>query len=442
MNRRDFLSNTTAASVAMALGGGTAYAADKDAPAKDAAPARPVEKPKTPPVNVAVIGLGAQGRAILESLSRPAIGAQVVAICDTFTAPALINKSKELVKGNNANVTVSDDYKKVLDDKNIQAVFIATPSHKHKQIVLDALAAGKHVYCEAPLAVDLAEAKEMAKAGMAAKTVFQPGLQFRSNMQYKHVFDFVKGKDLGKVTMARAQYHNRTSWRAAHPNTDRQAELNWRLSKATSLGLMGEVGIHQLDTANWFLNSLPTSITGTGGILGWPDGRDVQDTVQCLVEYPNGLKMSYDASLTNGFDGVYDMYYGTSGSVQMRDQRAWMFKEADAVLVGWEVFARHDDYIIGKPQNSTGLKMGVGIALVADASKQLALGLQPGTVGTDVSQTSIYQSLDGFLDTIRANGKPWVNALQGYQANVVAAKASEACLTGSKIMLTKEMFEI
>ena len=456
MNRRDFLVNSTTASMMFALG--AAAHAEKDGQSKASTPAAMPEKPKTPPINCAVIGLGAQGQAILSALAKMGAGAPVAGICDTYKTPVFVKRSTEILK--NPAVPFSDDYRKVLDDKSVQAVFIATPSHKHKQIVLDALAAGKHVYCEAPLAVDLEEAKAIAQAGTAAKTIFQPGLQMRSNMQYKHVLHFIKAEALGRVTMARAQYHDRNSWSRVAPNDARQAELNWRLSQATSLGLLGEVGIHQLDVAGWFLayhesdtkkNSnlskeidkpalLPLAITGHGAILAYNDGRDVQDTVQCTLEYPDNLRMVYDATLTNSFDGIYDAFFGTASAIQMRDQRAWMFKEADAPPLGWETFARKDTYSIGKVGDGTGLKMGEGIALVADASKQIARGLKPGEIGTDLSKTSIYQSIDGFLDTIRTNGKPWVSALEGYQANVLAAKANEACLKNTRIEMKKEWF--
>ena len=479
MNRRDFLVNTTAASVtgALAISGAEAFGAGTDAKgkptpaaAKDAQSAKELqsrvaagiaaraEKPKSP-VNCAVIGLGEQGSAILGTLNSMNSGAPIVAICDTYKSAGFLKKVKEHF--HNDKVAVYDDYKQVLDDKSVQAVFIATPTHKHKQIALDAIAAGKHVYLEAPIAVDLEEARAITKAGMAAKTIYQPGLQMRSNMQYRHVMHFIKGKVLGELTMGRSQWHLRNSWRRVAPNDARQAALNWRLSQETSNGLMGEVGIHQLDVAGWYLgaamqsksdpnaeqkqehvNLLPLAISGNGGILGWKDGRDTQDTVQCVLEYPGNLRFMYDATLTNGFDGVYDTFYGTASAVQLRDQRAWMFKEDDANPLGWETFARKDALSFGKPENGTGLKVTEGIALVADATKQIKLGLQPGTVGTDVTKTSLYQSLDGFLDSIRNSTKPWVTPEEGYQATVLAAKVNEACLKNTRIEVQKEWFVI
>lgn len=396
------------------------------------------DKPVGPPVNVAVIGASFQGRNILTSLAKMgAANAPVVSVCDSFSTPAFQRKVTALVP----TAAFVADYRKVLDDKTVQAVFIATPSHKHKQIALDAIAAGKHVYCEMPLSHDIAEAKTIALAGLGAKTTFQAGLQQRSNKQTHHVLKFIRSDALGTIVGGRAQWHNRTSWRQGWPTPERETELNWRLSQATSSGLLGEIGIHQIDMASWFFNALPTSVTAYSGLLGWKDGRDVPDTVQVVFDYPNNLRYVYDATLVNSFDGPYEQFMGSDSAIQLRDQRAWMFKETDAKLIGWEVFARKDALQIGNPANSTGIQTGSGIALVADATKQLANGLQPGAVGTDVSKTSLYQAVDAFLDCVRTGKKPDAGPLEGYQATVVAVKANEAALKNTRIAFNPEWFK-
>lgn len=389
------------------------------------------DTPSGPPVPCAVIGLGEQGRAILTSLAKlGAAKAPVAAICDKFKTPVFMKKSLAITP----DAAFQDDYRKVLDDKKIQAVFVATPSHLHKQIVLDALQAGKHVYCEAPLANDLTEAKDIAKAGMAAKTFLVPGLQVRSNAQANHVHHFVKAHDTGDIIQGRGQWHLRTSWRIPYPTPERENELNWRLNKETSTGLIGEVGIHQIDTATRYLNSLPIAVTGFSGIIGWKDGRTVPDSAQCVIEYPNNIFYYYDASLISNFEGSYDVFYGTEATILMRDQRAWMFKEPDARVKGWEGFARRDVIAAGNPDNGTGEKIGTGIALVADATKQLALGKDPSKVGTDVSKTSLYQALDAFITSVSTNKKPEYGPLEGYQATVIAHKCNDAAVSRSRIV--------
>jgi predicted dehydrogenase len=432
MNRRDFLRDTTLTSLTTALGVGAlepAFAQRSDV--------REEKKgPPPAPVPCAVIGLGPQGREIISSLARQ--NSTPKYICDVFEGKIFVKKSQTLAP----TATFTKEYRTILDDKSVQAVFVATPTHKHKQIVLDALQAGKHVYCEAPLAYDVSEAREIARAGAEAKSFFVPGIQFRSNGQHKHVWKFVKGDAMGRCVSGRAHWHKRTSWRQAWPTPEREAELNWRLNRETSLGLVGEIGIHSIDIASWYLKSTPLSVQGWGNILEYNDGRTVPDTVQCVFQYPGNILFNYDANLSSNFEGGYELFLGLNRSILLRDQRAWMFTETDAPLLGWEVFARKDEYSLGSVANNTGDRLGTGIALVADATKQLALGKDPGKIGTDVTKTALYQSVEAFLEAIRKNKKPEVTALDGYKATVVAAKANEAILNGTKIEFQKEWFEL
>src|SRR5262249_38260307 len=155
----------------------------------------------------------------------------------------------------------------ILENKDIKAVIIATPTHQHKEIALAALKADKHVYCEAPLAVTVEEAREIATAAKAARRcLFQAGLQTRSDPQRHFILPFIRSGALGQWVMVRSQRHKKGSWRATSPNPEREKELNWRLNKETSGGLVSELGCHQIDSSNWFLNTLPVAVSGIGSI--------------------------------------------------------------------------------------------------------------------------------------------------------------------------------
>ncbi|MDX1933249.1 MAG: Gfo/Idh/MocA family oxidoreductase [Capsulimonadales bacterium] len=406
---------------------GAMFTGNENLHAEELTPETPVAQTAKPPVNVAVIGCGDQGRTLLTSLSYVE-GATVSYVCDSYAATH--KRALEI----HPKATAVEDYRKVLADNAVRGVFIATPSHLHKQIVLDALAAGKHVYCEAPLAHTVEEARDIARAGMAAapKTIFHSGLQYRTNPQHHHVLKFIDVGALSKVAQAKAVWHKKTSWRRKAPTDDRQTALNWRLNKATSPGLLGEIGIHQIDTATWFLKSLPKSVAGFGGVVAWKDGREVPDTVQCLFEYPNGVHLSYDATLANSFDGTYELFQGTDAAVLLRGMRAWMFKEADAPALGWEVYAYKE-------------KIGddTGIALVADATKLLAAGKEPAkNRDTDPKRNPIYFACEAFLNEIREGKASESGPKEGFIATVVALKANEAVLTGSKINFTPDLFDI
>src|SRR5262249_107899 len=159
-----------------------------------------------------------------------------------------------------------------------------------------------------------------------------------SEVQRSFLLPFIRSGNLGTSLMARAQWHKKTSWRATSPKPEREKELNWRLNKTTSIGLVGELGIHPIDQASWFLRARPIGVSGKGGILHWKDDRDVPDSIQVQVEFPGGVLMDYNATLANSFDGEYEMLYGSDASLLLRDGKAWMFKEADSPLFGWEIY--------------------------------------------------------------------------------------------------------
>jgi len=283
-NRRDFIKGSSFAALMTMMGGVELMAQ----PATERKLSTLGPKPK---VKVGLIGLGPWGRELLDQLGRLE-QADIAAICDSY--PAMVRRSATKAPG----AAQLSDYQEILSNKEITSVIVATGSHEHKDIVLAALAAGKHVYCEAPLANTIDDARTIALAAKAAAgQVFQPGLQGRSDPQRKFLYPFIRSGALGKSVMARAQWHKKQSWRQVSPNGDREKAINWRLDQATSPGLVGEIGIHAIDQAAWMLNLTPVAVTGFGSTMLWDDGRDVPDTVEAIIEFENGIRMNYNASL-------------------------------------------------------------------------------------------------------------------------------------------------
>jgi len=415
LSRREFLKSATIATMG-------AWLAAQEIRADEAVEEAP---PPSPAVACAVIGVGARGKELLSVLSRLP-HAFPAAICDTYEP--FLKRAQEIAP----KAEQITDYRKLLDKKEIEAVFIATPSHLHREIALAALAAGKHVYCEAPLASSLADAKEIAAAGKASKQVFRVGQQQRANPLQYHVLKFVRTGATGKMASARGQWHKRQSWKRLAPTPEREKELNWRISRETSAGLLGEEGIHQLDILCWHLGALPLSVTGWSTIAAWQDGRDVPDTVQCTFEFPGGVRALYDATIANSFDGAYAALYGTESAILIRDERAWMFKEADAPLLGWEVYAKKEQ-----------LGDETGICLLADASKLLKAGKEPAKEAkTDTGKDATYWAAYNFLAKIRGQDAPGCGPEEGYRAAVVAIRANDAALSGTTVKYEKEWFDL
>lgn len=417
IDRRDFLKGAAATVALLMTAQGLGLA--------DAAAAEPAVAPAGPAVKIGVIGLGQWGKEIVTALSTMP-SAQVTAICDTYEN--YVNRAAKIAP----TAKTFSDYKQLLASPDVEAVIIATPSHQHKEIVLAAIQADKHVYCEAPLASSIEEAKAVALAGQGSKKVFQAGLQGRANPLYEHVSKFVKSGCLGSVAEAHSQYNKKQSWKRMAPNSEREKELNWRLSKQTSGGLVGELGIHSLDLANWYFNALPVSVTGFGTIANWNDGRDVPDTVQCVIEYPKSVRMVFSSTLVNSFSGEYTLFQGSDSSLMLRADRGWMIKEADSALIGWEVYARKES-----------VYDETGICMIANATKILKEGKDPGKDAPAApAQNALATALESFTASVRGGSKPAAGALEGYQAAVTAIKANEAILSGSKIAYTPDMFEL
>ncbi len=442
-NRRDFLKSGSVATLMTMLGGVELFAQTNGTGAGES-------KYEGPRLKVAVIGLGAWGRELVNTLALMP-EAEVAAVCDTY--PASLRRAGTAAPG----AAKTADYKTILANKDIKAVIIATPTHQHKEIALEALKAGKHVYCEAPLANTIEDARAIASAGKAAKQlVFQGGLQMRADPQRHFLLPFIRSGALGKFVMARAQWHKKQSWRATSPNPEHEKELNWRLDKNLSLGLAGETGIHSIDQATWFFDSAPAAVSGLGTITLWNDGRNVDDTIQALLEFPAGVFMTYNATLANSFDGAYEMLYGSDSAIMLRESKAWLFKEVDSPLLGWEVYARKEEFY-----------KETGIALVANASKavvptgqsdqQAALSspifyalktfvLNAADVsGATEDYTGMFGADDvsGLMDHLaKVPRRQACDYLTAFKATVTAIKTNEAINQKQRLVLQPDWYEL
>ncbi len=400
---------------------------------------RLAEEAAIPPTGLAVIGAGSWGKEILRRLAQQK-HADLKHVID-ISEPALRGAAKVLAgaEGKPEPVT-GDDYKKALDDQAVQAVIVATPSHLHKQIVLDALAAGKHVYCEAPLASSIDDAKAIAQAAKAkeGELIFQSGLQLRAADIYEHVMKFVRTGVLDKLLGARAQWHRKESWYRTSPDAERERELNWKLYHETSGGLPNEVAIHQVDFVSWMAKTVPTSVMGYGSKLIWKeDDREIADTVGLLYHYDLGrrnpvpMKLNWDGSLGNSFEGNYEVLYGSDGTLLTKGDRAWLFKESDAPTLGWEVYARQEK--VADEQ---------GIVLIANSTKLIDAGLEPSKVG-NVASDPLLNALRRFQQAIHAEDKTSpVDAATGFEATVVGLKSQEAVTSGAAVTIDPELLKL
>lgn len=363
------------------------------------------------PRSVAVIGAGRQGRQITQELQLIE-GARVAALCDTN--PAQLAGGLERAPGAEG----FSDHRALLERRrDIDTVIVATPTHLHRQVVLDALEAGRHVYCEAPLAHTLEEARAIVAAGeraAATRQVFQAGFQARSNPVYQLTRSFVRSGALRDLVSGYAQYHRKTSWRFPGEG------MNWRLDPAITTGLPGEVGAHQFDVFTWFRGRAPVAIEGRGAVRLHQDGRTVADTVHCTLAWDDGVALDYEATLANSYGGQYEVLHGTNAAVKLAWSHGWMFKEADAPTQGWEVYATRQQFHTDE-----------GIILIADATKLAAQGALKKGAGLPYS--SLYYALGDFLRSVTEGAPVVCGAAEGLRSTAVGLLAHEAVVTGRRV---------
>ena len=273
-------------------------------------------------VRYGFIGTGTQGCALLEFLTTIPEG-RCVATCDIY--PPNLKKGVEIIGTNPATY---EDYRQLLDRKDIDAVMIATPLHLHGRMILDGLSAGKHVFVEKSMFFKEEEAEPIRQAAAAhPNQVVQIGLHRRSSVLYQVATEMVRKGALGKVMFVESCVDDNSTWRRPVAEAKYERLINWRMYREYSGGLMAEMGSHFIDVANWVLGTEPVSVIGMGGIDYWKDGRETHDNVQAIFEYPGGKKLYFNSILFNGHNQFGVLVMGDQGTLDINDDRAIYFRE-------------------------------------------------------------------------------------------------------------------
>jgi myo-inositol 2-dehydrogenase / D-chiro-inositol 1-dehydrogenase len=265
------------------------------------------------PVNTAMIGTGNRGSFLLQGVLRQP-NAKVLALCD-IKPDRLDKAATAAVKDNPATYA---DWQKVIERKDVDAVFIATPPYLHSEMAIQAIKAGKHVYCEKPLGVTPAQVRALLDAAKGSNKVFVAGQQLRSQKQLGETVRKIREGVIGDVIMVKAQRHAAAD--LAHDGTSG----DWYFDVTKSGGYLIEQSVHNLDLCNWVIGAHPLRACGFGAIVLYkndPPGRTIFDCGSITYDYPNGVKMSFTqnvfhpASMPHG--NQYVFVYGSKGAVDL-----------------------------------------------------------------------------------------------------------------------------
>jgi predicted dehydrogenase len=275
-------------------------------------------------VGVGIIGTGDRGQYVGGHMGRDG-RARVAAICDIFDDR--IEQARKKVPGA-ADAKVYKDYRRLLDDKNVDAVYIATPVYLHPEMFEAAVAAKKHVYCEKPAGTNVAGVMRLMRAGRRAEPdrTIQFGFQQRFSPEYRKAHELVAAGALGepRIMMSFWILGGIPSLNApAGPPWPKLAEEERRIRMWTqwmelSGGDIVECDCHGLDTLNWFANAHPVKAVGQGG-LRYPIyyGDVTSDHYNIIFSYPNGAEgYLLSARSTCGFRDVKEQFFGSKGVLE------------------------------------------------------------------------------------------------------------------------------
>jgi predicted dehydrogenase len=297
-------------------------------------------------IRIAVIGTGGRARGLMNQLKRLP-GNELVSVCDVYE-PRMLQAAE--IAG--AAATKVGDYRRILDDRGVDAVVIGTPDHWHKTMTLDAVAAGKDVYVEKPVSHTIAEGAEMVKVIEASKQIVQTGTQQRSWEHWVAGKEIVDSGRLGQVTFVQMYWYqharagnyapvamDKLDWkRWLGPAADQpfrpERFYQWRHYWDFGGGCLTDLMTHWIDVVHWYMDvDAPLAASATGhnyNIKLW----EAPDTVTATLEFPKNFMASYVGTYVSKVDDGGLEFRGDRGTLKIDRTRLAFYKDDAANVPG------------------------------------------------------------------------------------------------------------
>ena len=397
MDRRDFLKKS------MGAAGGTLLLASPWLSAF-----ADTEHTRRSKARIGVVGPGSRGRFHMSFLKNNP-KADVVAVCDVYR-PSIDEALKIYPKAR-----VYTDYRKLLEDKEVDAVLIATPLNVHFPVAMAAFEAGKHVFCEKTLGITIEECYKMYRKHIDTGLVFFSGQQRLFDPRYIKVMELIYAGTFGDIEGIRAYWFRNGDWRRPVPSPELERLINWRLYKEYSKGLMTELACHQIQVGSWALRQIPDKVMGHGAITYWKDGREVDDNVSCIYVFDNGVKLTYESIISNKFYGLEEQILGHLGTVE--PEKGKYYFETIEPAPGFLQMVNDIEHKLFDAIPFAGTSWAPETA--NENHGEFILGKRPEGDGTS-------QMLDAFVEAVITGKQPPKIAEEGYYASALCLLGYDA----------------
>ncbi|MDF1574812.1 MAG: Gfo/Idh/MocA family oxidoreductase [Bacteroidales bacterium] len=401
-------------------------------------------------INLALIGTGIQG--IFDTISALRVpGVKLVATCDLYTGR--LARATELWGG---DIFTTRDYREILDRKDVDAVIIATPDHWHKRISIEALKAGKAVYCEKPMVQNFHEGHELIEAHQKSGKVMQVGSQGMSSLGNEKAKELYEDGAIGEIVMLdmyNDRYSSEGAWNypippdaspetvdfdtflGSAPNVPFELKrfFRWRNYKDYGTGVAGDLFVHAFSTLNFILSSNgPERAQATGGLRYWKDGRDVPDVTITLYDYP---ETKTHAAFNAAFRVNFIAGNGGGGGFRLVGTEGEMQVDSDSIrLIRAKLGMKPEAYalIAHTEENQKKIIAAYDKKFADERSKDLNIGETSWVAPSDY-KGSHYDHFYNFFEGIRGNKEIIENPTFGLRAAGAALLANESYYKGHPV---------
>jgi len=315
-------------------------------------------------IRLGLIGAGGQGSDDVNSVLKTP-GVELVAVADIYAGRR--DRAREVWGGEKNKLFTTVDYRELLARSDVDAVLVATPDHWHANVSIDAMNAGKDVYCQKPMVQQVDEGLKVVEASHKTGRIFQVGSQRVSSIVYAKAKELLASGAIGELNMVEAFWDRNSAigaWQYSIPpdakpeNIDWERFLGrapkrpfepirlfrWRNYRDYGTGVPGDLFVHLFSGIHFVTGSHgPTRVMSTGGLRFWRDGRDVPDVMMGLYDYPPTASMpAFNLSLKVNFaDGAGESsmfrFVGTDGSLVIDGNRVMVSRKPKSREPGYTI---------------------------------------------------------------------------------------------------------
>lgn len=377
------------------------------------------------------------------------------AVCDIWEGYNL-RRAQRMLDKFGQKVNAYEDYRQMLEkERNLDAVLIATPDFWHAQQSIDCLNAGLDVYCEKEMSNTLEGAQRMVRAARGTGKLLQIGHQRRSNPRYVHCYmKLIKeAKILGRVTTVNGQWNRSVQPDNGWPKGSgidaavlkkygyRSMEefRNWRSYRHLGGGPVVDLGSHQLDIYNWFLDARPRTIVASGGI-DYYERKTHQwfDSVLATFEYETGqgkVRAFYQTISTNSNQGYYESFMGDQGTLVISESASRGGAYREPAAPEWDRWVS-----LGYLKAPAAEQKKAPTDAVLDVRETIA----PPSFELPVKFDDPYHKphLENFFNAIRGKEKLRCPSEIGYETALTVLKVNEAVESGRKLIIDPGEFRV